>query len=449
MSKSVKSVFICKTCGYQSLRWLGKCPECASWDSLEEQIIEKKSGKSQAVSSSPVEIVPLLETSPDEEERLSTGISELDTVLGGGNVPGSVVMIGGDPGIGKSTLMLQMLDKINDKRIGKKIYVSGEESLSQIQQRAKRLNISAGDIYFLNETNLEKLIATLEKNQPALVIIDSVQTLASERLDGIPGYSSQLRFCTAQLVQMAKQTHTSVFLVGHVTKEGAIAGPKILEHIVDTVLYFEGENKADIRILRATKNRFGAVNEIALFQMGRAGLTAVKNPSEIFLSASPEDREGSAVVAVIEGNRPILVEVQALVAKTQFGMPQRTATGIGHRRMNLLLAVLEKKFRKPFGFHDVFIKTAAGLRIDEPAADLGICMALVSSMDNRALDADIVYIGEVGLSGELRTASYTQERISEAEKLGFKQIIVPRANKKYASKSAQIRYFKNLGQILN
>lgn len=448
MSKSVKSVFICKTCGYQSLRWLGKCPECASWDSLEEQIIEKKSGKRDTASSTPVEIVPLLETSPDNEVRLSTGISELDTVLGGGNVLGSVVMIGGDPGIGKSTLMLQMLDKIDEKRVGKKIYVSGEESLGQIQQRAKRLGISAGDIYFLNETNLEKLVATLEKNQPALVIIDSVQTLASERLDGIPGYSSQLRFCTAQLVQMAKQTQTSIFLVGHVTKEGSIAGPKILEHIVDTVLYFEGENKADIRILRATKNRFGAVNEIALFQMGRAGLTAVKNPSEIFLSASAEDREGSAVVAVIEGNRPILVEVQALVAKTQFGMPQRTATGIGHRRMNLLLAVLEKKFRKPFGFHDVFIKTAAGLRIDEPAADLGICMALVSSMDNRALDPDIVYIGEVGLSGELRTASYTQERISEAEKLGFKQIIVPRANKNYASKSAQIRYVKNLGQIL-
>jgi DNA repair protein RadA/Sms len=445
MNKKSKTVFVCSECGYISLRWLGKCTECGAWDSFEEQVQNKSSGKNKSAAISG-ELIALDSAVQVQEERIATNINELNRVLGGGIVSGSVVMIGGDPGIGKSTLMLQMLNQLPEE--SKKIYISGEESFNQIRQRAGRLSINGGDIYFLNDTNLENVIARVEKERPHIVIIDSIQTLGSEMIDSIPGNTSQLRFCTSKLVQAAKQNQIAVFLVGHVTKEGAIAGPKILEHIVDTVLYFEGDTQSDFRILRTTKNRFGAINEIALFRMGTNGLVAVSNPSELFLNMDQDDRQGTAVVTVLEGNRPMLVEVQALVTKTQFGLPQRTATGIDHRRMNLLLAVLDKKCGKPFGFHDVFIKTAAGLRLDEPAADLGICMALVSSLEDKPMDKHTVFIGEVGLSGELRPVQRTGERLREAERLGFTKAVMPDTRETLPGTSMKVNRYKQIQQLL-
>lgn len=440
-----KSIYICNACGYQTARWLGRCPECSAWETLEEHI--KDSAKQKMHGMRPDNKPVALNTEAvQQEERIPSGISEIDRVLGGGIVNGSLVLIGGDPGIGKSTLMLQMLAAAHSSR--PKLYVSGEESFSQIRQRAKRLGAESNSIFFLNETNLELISDQLTKDKPEFAVIDSIQTVSSSILDGIPGNSSQLRFCTNELVQLAKRENIPIFLVGHVTKDGAIAGPKILEHLVDTVLYFEGETKGDFRILRCIKNRFGSINEIALFRMEREGLIPVQNASELFLNDHPGAQQGTTVTAVMEGNRPILVEVQALVSKTQFGTPQRTATGIGHRRMNLLLAVLEKKCGKPFGFHDVFLKTAAGLRLDEPAADLAICMALVSSMDEKEISSKTVYIGEVGLNGELRPVSYIQERIFEAEKLGFDKIIIPASPKKYKAAQAKIMAFHQIQDLV-
>lgn len=444
MNKKSKIVFVCSACGYQSLRWLGKCTECGTWDSFVEQVHVNKSEKTQGTVVTE-DLITLDSKELIEENRTVTKINELNRVLGGGVVKGSVVMIGGDPGIGKSTLMLQMLNHLSENC--KKIYISGEESFNQIRQRAHRLSIDGSDIFFLNDTNLENVIAHLEKYQPQIVIIDSIQTMASEMVEGIPGNAGQLRFCTSRLVQIAKQNNIAIFLVGHVTKDGAIAGPKILEHIVDTVLYFEGDTQSDYRILRTTKNRFGAINEIALFRMGSDGLIAVSNPSELFLNMDQDDRQGTAVVTVLEGNRPMLVEVQALVTKTQFGLPQRTATGIDHRRMNLLLAVLEKKCGKPFSFYDVFIKTAAGLRLDEPAADLGICMALVSSFQEKPIDKHTIFIGEVGLSGELRPVQRISERLKEAERLGFQKAVIPKSKEALPKTKLQVKQFKQIQEL--
>lgn len=440
-----KSVFICRECGYQTARWLGRCPECGSWETMEEHTQDTGKQKVSAVipENKPV---PLNAQVEQQESRIPSGLSELDRVLGGGIVSGSLVLIGGDPGIGKSTLMLQMLAATNTAR--HKLYISGEESFGQIRQRARRLSVEGDNVLFINETNLELIVAQIQSQKPEFAVIDSIQTVSSAVLDGIPGNSSQLRYCTNELVQLAKREDIPIFLVGHVTKDGAIAGPKILEHLVDTVLYFEDESKGDFRILRCIKNRFGSVNEIALFRMEREGLIPVKNASELFLNDYPGAQQGTTVTAVMEGNRPILVEVQALVSRTQFGTPQRTATGIGHRRMNLLLAVLEKKCGKPFGFHDVFLKTAAGLRLDEPAADLAICMALVSSMDETEISTKTAYIGEVGLNGELRPVSYIQERIFEAEKLGFEKIIIPASPKSYKSKNAKIMTFRQIQELV-
>ena len=443
--KKNRQQYVCRECGFQSVSWYGKCPQCGVWDSFEE-MVQQSAHSSGPAKGLRKKLVAFSEETTTEALRISTGITELDRVLGGGNVNGSLVLIGGDPGIGKSTLMLQMLAA--SAHGGKKVYVSGEESFNQVKQRAARLHIKPQRLFFLNETNLETILTSLEEEQPGLVIVDSIQTLYSASLDGIPGNSGQLRFCTNALVQYAKQQNVPVFLVGHVTKDGAIAGPKILEHLVDVVLYFEGETKWDFRILRCIKNRFGSVNEIALFRMDREGLIPVTNASELFLSPGEQNRQGTAVTAVMEGNRPILVEVQALVTKTQFGTPQRTATGINHRRMNLLLAVLEKKCGKPFGFHDVFFKTAAGLRLDEPAADLAICMALVSSMDETTLNRRTLYLGEVGLNGELRPVNHTQERILEAEKLGFTEIIIPAGSKTFRAKKATIQKFKRIQDLV-
>ncbi len=446
MAKKQHVYFLCAECGYRSEKWLGKCPQCGAWNSFEEQVEVALKNK-RSVRETPSELVPLLSAEVPEETRISTGISELDHVLGGGNVVGSVTLIGGDPGIGKSTLLLQMLDSFRTK--GKKVFISGEESLHQIKNRAQRLHITERELYYQNVTSLEHIEQLLEKHRPDVVVIDSIQTIMSEEIDGLPGNISQLRYCTARLVQMAKERNISLFIIGHVTKEGGLAGPKVLEHLVDTVLYFEGDAKADFRILRSVKNRYGPVNEIALFRMESSGLIPVANPSELFLNLDVEDRMGTAVVAIMEGNRPVLIEIQALVSKTQFGVPQRTASGIDHRRMNLLLAVLEKKIGKPFSFYDVFIKTAGGIRVNDPAADLGICLALVSSLEENPLPRDAVYIGEVGLNAELRPVPQVVERIKEADKLGFKQAVVPASRQKPDLQSRiQVRAFKKLSDFL-
>jgi DNA repair protein RadA/Sms len=418
MSQKLKVHYICQQCGYKSAKWLGKCPECESWDSFQEEVPVKIKPLRRVSKAE-----PLLDNADRSVSRLKTNMAELDRTLGGGIVPGAVILIGGDPGIGKSTLMIQVLDAVQGE--GSLLYISGEESINQVYDRARRLDVNKKNILYSNETNLENILSLFKDTKPQLIVIDSIQTLYSEEIDSIPGNVSQLRLCTAELLKYAKNDNVPVFLIGHVTKDGAIAGPKVLEHMVDTVIYFEGDNKYDYRILRSVKNRFGPVNEIGLFQMTGRGLIAIKNPSEIFLMDSEQQKSGDAVVTIMEGNRPFLVQVQALVTRTQFGMPQRTATGIDHRRMNLLLAVLEKRCARPFGFHDVFLKTGGGLRIDEPATDLGICMALISSIDDKPLPAGTVYIGEVGLGGEIRAVSRLEDRIKEAQKFGLKSIIIP------------------------
>jgi DNA repair protein RadA/Sms len=441
-----KTLYICQQCGYESPKWLGKCPECDNWSTFQEEI-RQATKKGVSVSRAAAKVSPLLSGEADILTRISTGITELDRTLGGGVIPGVVVMIGGDPGIGKSTLMLQMLDKIDSQK--DLLYISGEESKSQVHLRAKRLGLTSQKILFSVETSLHSLLALLEQNKPSAAVIDSIQTLNSEEIDSIPGNVSQLRTCTAALLRFAKEAGVPVFLIGHVTKEGSIAGPRVLEHMVDTVLYFEGDQQYDYRILRSTKNRFGPVNEIGLFQMTQKGLQGVANPSEVFLSDGESRSSGNAVVAIMEGNRPFLVQVQALVTKTQFGMPQRTASGIDHRRMNLLLAVLEKRYRKPFGFNDVFIKIAGGLRIDEPAADLGVCMALVSSLEDKVLPEKSIYIGEVGLGGEIRGVNRIDERVNEALKLGFEKVFIPKRIKVSGDfKSSQLVRAGDLGDLL-
>jgi DNA repair protein RadA/Sms len=446
MVQKQKTYYVCQQCGYESAKWLGKCPECQGWSSFQEEL-RQTSKKRSAVSATATSTVSLFEVSEQQQSKISTGILELDRALGGGIISGSVILLGGDPGIGKSTLMLQVLDQLSDS--GNLLYVSGEESISQVNMRAKRLGLSNKNIMFSSETNLHNLLQQLEVPKFSAVVIDSIQTVYNEEIDSIPGNISQLRACTAGLMRFAKSANVAMFLIGHVTKEGSLAGPKVLEHMVDTVLYFEGEHQYDYRILRSVKNRFGPVNEIGLFQMTEKGLLAVKNPSEIFLSNNDMHQSGNAVVAVMEGNRPFLVQVQALVTKTQFGMPQRTATGIDHRRMNLLLAVLEKRCSRPFGFQDVFIKVAGGLRIDEPAADLGICMALVSSLDEQPLPHSTVYIGEVGLGAEIRSISRLEERIKEAKKLGFQHIVIPKSVKSHVKADTNhIQQVKNLHELI-
>ena len=424
MKVKQKTIYICQQCGYQTSKWMGKCPDCESWSSFQEEILQTTKESALKRKGPATELKPLLSGETEVLPHISTGIVELDRTLGGGIIPGSVVLIGGDPGIGKSTLMLQMLDRIESE--GNLLYISGEESRNQVHLRAKRLGVSGRNLYFSVETNLENLLSLLEQHEPSAVVIDSIQTLNSDELESIPGNVSQLRICTAALIRLAKEKGVSIFLIGHVTKEGGIAGPRVLEHMVDTVLYFEGDQQYDYRIIRSTKNRFGPVNEIGLFQMTKEGLRGIIDPSGVFLDHGEIQSSGNAVVAIMEGNRPFLVQVQTLVTKTQFGMPQRTASGIDHRRMNLLLAVLEKRYRKPFGFHDVFIKIAGGLKVDEPAADLGICMALVSSLEDKILPEKNIYIGEVGLGGEIRGVNRIDERINEGLNLGFKKLFIPK-----------------------
>jgi DNA repair protein RadA/Sms len=417
-----KILYQCQSCGYSSPKWLGKCPDCGEWNSFseEERVTKLKSQKT-------ADPVVLSEISASTGSRYSTEIRELDRTLGGGVVMGSVVLIGGDPGIGKSTIILQSLKGLT--KLGKVLYVSGEESPEQIKIRADRLQIRSDEIILLPETSLEGILSVAHKMNPQVIIIDSIQTIFSLELPSAPGSVGQIRECATKLMFLAKKQGIPLFIIGHVTKEGAIAGPKVLEHIVDTVLYFEGDKGNPFRILRAVKNRFGSTNEIGVFEMHESGLQEVDNPSQLFLSERPVNVPGSVVTVSLEGTRPLLVEIQALVTASSFGVPRRTAIGVDYNRINLLVAVLDKRLGMQLGGMDIYVNVVGGLKIDEPAIDIGIVAAIASSFKNQAIDRGIFTFGEVGLSGELRAISQADVRINEAAKLGFSKGIVPANNR--------------------
>ena len=432
MSK-VKSKYVCQNCGFVTAKWIGKCPECQLWNTLVEEveIIDKRknynnrNGSSKLASGSNLQLISEIEKQTDK--RIETGITELDRVLGGGIVSGSVIMIGGDPGIGKSTLMLQLAEKIVNKKI---LYVSGEESAQQIKLRCDRLGFHLENFYILSETNLEVVSSVIESLTPDIIVVDSIQTVYRPELESTPGTVAQLRESTALLINIAKTKNIPIFIVGHITKEGMIAGPKILEHIVDVVLQFEGERTHSYRVLRGIKNRFGSTNEIGIFEMTHLGLKEVLNPSEVFLSQRNYGASGCVISSAIEGTRPILIEVQALVTPTSYGIPQRTAMGIDYKRLSILIAVLEKKSGIQLSKADIFLNIAGGVRIDEPAIDLASAMSIISSFRDIPVDSETVVLGEIGLSGEVRTISYIDRRINEAAKLGFKKILIPKSNSK-------------------
>ena len=427
MKKGKETAFFCKECGYETSKWLGQCPGCKEWNTLvEEPVVKREKGRMIPVGDVP-KPTPLKDITADDEERLSTGFSELDRVLGGGIVAGSLVLIGGDPGIGKSTILLQMCKNLSDcqKNI---LYISGEESLKQIKLRADRIGSFGGTIQLLCETNLDHIEENLRQINPDVAVIDSIQTIYREDVASAPGSVSQVRESTSILMQLAKNLGISIFIVGHVTKEGVVAGPRVLEHMVDTVLYFEGDRYASYRILRGVKNRFGSTNEIGVFEMADTGLRQVENPSEYMLNGRPENTSGSIVTCSVEGTRPMLVEIQALACKTNFGMPRRTAAGTDYNRVNLLIAVLEKRLGMHFGEYDVYINMACGIRLNDPALDLGIIMALISSYRDLPIDENMVAFGEVGLSGEVRAVNMARRRVSEAKKLGFKVCVLPKVS---------------------
>ncbi len=424
MSK-IKTIYQCQSCGHVSPKWLGKCPDCGAWSSFSEERQAPKSLKSSGAQGGAAEALPLSRVTGGRDKRRIIGIKELDRVLGGGLVDGAIILIGGDPGIGKSTLILQALSKISETS-GTVLYVSGEESPEQIKLRAERLSINSDSIILLPETLVENIIDVSKDMKPSALVIDSIQTIFTGDLSSAPGSVGQIRESAAKLMVYAKKSQVPVFLIGHVTKEGAIAGPRVLEHIVDTVLYFEGDRGHPYRILRTVKNRFGSTNEIGVFEMTDNGLGEIDNPSELFLSERPVDVSGSAVIASMEGTRPLLVEVQALVSPTTFGMPRRTSMGVDFNRVNLLIAVLEKKAGLQLGGMDVFTNIVGGLKIVEPASDLGIIAAIVSSFREVPVGQKTCLFGEVGLSGEVRAVAQGETRLKEAAKIGFKQVIVPK-----------------------
>lgn len=428
MAKAKKSVFFCQNCGHEESKWLGQCPACKEWNTfVEEKVTSVKAGTVR--DKKEAQIVALSSVETDEDERMMTEMAELDRVLGGGIVPGSLVLVGGDPGIGKSTLLLQVCQRL--AAMNKKIlYISGEESLKQIKLRANRMGDFSHTLFLLCETNLDMIRNVIEQQTPDMVVIDSIQTMYNEEVGAAPGSVSQVRESTNILMQLAKGLGISIFIVGHVTKEGTVAGPRVLEHMVDTVLYFEGDRHASYRILRAVKNRFGSTNEIGVFEMQKRGLVEVENPSEFMLSGRPEHASGSVVACAMEGTRPMLMEIQALVCKSSFGMPRRTAAGLDYNRVNLLMAVLEKRAGLPLSSYDAYVNIAGGIRMNEPAADLGIVMAIASSYKNKPVSEDAIVFGEVGLSGEVRAVTMPEQRVAEAKKLGFKTCILPEVSVK-------------------
>jgi len=445
LSKS-RIKYICTSCGYESLRWLGKCPECDSWNSFSEELVETIKRKNGSGTKQKSSIFKINEISATEEDRVKTGIKEFDRVLGGGIMPGSVILLGGDPGIGKSTLAMQAAANISSNVL----YVTGEESPKQIKLRALRLKIKSDNFFILAETNLNNILSSIKEAEPSVVVIDSIQTMHSEQFDNSPGTVTQIRECTSLLMEEAKKGHFAVILIGHVTKEGIIAGPKVLEHIVDTVLQFEGESNHSFRILRSQKNRFGSTNEIGIFEMHENGLVEVKNPSELFLSDREKNISGSAITASVEGTRPILLEVQALVTPSNYGNPQRVTTGFDSRRLSILLAVLEKRANLRLSANNVFLNMAGGVRIMEPAVDLAVCCSIASSLLDKIIDNKSVMIGEVGLGGEIRSVGNIEKRIQEAEKLGFKRIFIPGNNLKglKVNTGINISGVNNIGEIL-
>lgn len=435
MSKP-QTKYVCQSCGYVSPRWIGKCPNCSEWNTFVEEIAAPLKISRKAGTTSKLAPVSMEQVEMEDVPRIKTSLNEFDRVLGGGLVPGSLILLGGDPGIGKSTLMMQMAVNLKDQVV---LYITGEESVGQIKLRAERLGASAAkNILLLAETNLDLILDVIEQGTPDLAIIDSIQTMYRPGLESAPGSVSQVRESTALLLRLAKTKNIPVFVVGHVTKEGVIAGPRVIEHMVDTVLQFEGEAHYSYRILRALKNRFGSTNEIGIFEMHDAGLREVLNPSEIFLSERQYGMSGTTVVASIEGSRPILVEVQALVTSTSYGMPQRNSTGFDFRRLSLLLAVLEKRVGLNLGQYDVFVNVAGGIRIDEPAVDLGIAASITSSLRDVPVDSSTVAVGEIGLGGEIRTIGQIEKRVQEAAKLGFKRIIIPKNNLKGVKQNGDI-----------
>ncbi|MCI7132039.1 MAG: DNA repair protein RadA [Lachnospiraceae bacterium] len=427
MAKGKTAVYFCQSCGYESAKWMGQCPGCHEWNTFVEEVVDKKTaaktgGKAAQPKSKPQTLAAI---ELRKEHRMTSGMPELDRVLGGGVVPGSMVLVGGDPGIGKSTLLLQVCKNLADQHISV-LYISGEESLQQIKIRAQRIGSFTDDLKLLCETNLEEIRQIIDLEKPQIVVIDSIQTTYNEDVSSAPGSVSQVRESTATLLQIAKGSGVTVFIVGHVTKEGVVAGPRVLEHMVDTVLYFEGDRYASYRILRGVKNRFGSTNEIGVFEMRGDGLREVENPSEYMLSGKPENASGSVVACSMEGTRPILLEIQALVCHSNFGIPRRTAAGTDFNRVNLLMAVLEKRLNLKMSECDAYVNIAGGIRMNEPAIDLGIVLALVSSFKNRPIDEKTICFGEVGLSGEVRAVSMPSQRVSEAKKLGFTTCILPR-----------------------
>lgn len=426
MAKAKTSAFFCQNCGYESAKWMGQCPGCKEWNTFVEELVDRKalSGSGKRKPASEAKPVPLSSVVASNEERVSTNMKELDRVLGGGIVRGSLVLVGGDPGIGKSTLLLQVCRNLSAQ--GQSVlYVSGEESLQQIKIRAERIGTFTDHLQLLCETNLDLIREVIERQKPQIVVIDSVQTMYNDSVGSAPGSVSQVREATSVLMQIAKGMDISIFIVGHVTKEGVVAGPRVLEHMVDTVLYFEGDRHESYRILRGVKNRFGSTNEIGVFEMRAEGLAEVENPSEYMLSGKPADASGSVVACSVEGTRPILLEIQALICHSYFNNPRRTATGTDFNRVNLLLAVLEKRLGMQLSDCDAYVNIAGGIRMNEPAIDLGIVLAIISSKLDLTIDEKTICFGEVGLSGEVRGVTMAEQRVAEAAKIGFKRCILP------------------------
>ena len=429
MNKGQNTIFICQNCGYQSRKWLGKCPECGEWNSLVEErvVTTKKGGTRNGFRLQEAKAVAYTEIESQDDVRVSSGMTEFDRVLGGGIVPGTLVLLGGDPGIGKSTLLLQVADKLSTSG-ATVLYISGEESERQIKLRGERLGIAAPNLLLLPETSLENIFREIERVQPSALIVDSIQTTFSSEIESAPGSISQIREVAAQFLMLAKTRGVPIFLIGHVTKDGSIAGPRALEHIVDTVLYFEGERHHNHRIVRATKNRFGAANEVGVFEMTSTGLAPVANPSQMFLAERPTDAAGSVVTACMEGTRPMLVEIQALVSTSKYGTGRRMTQGVDQNRVALLIAMLEKRVGLQLLGDDVFVRLAGGMEVDEPAVDLGLVTAIASSFRNQSIDAHTAVFGEVGLTGEVRGATQASVRAREAQALGFKRIVMPSSN---------------------